>query len=86
MKRPALIGGIALALLSGGAVLANIDFRTPRVDSRVTLRAAAFAVDRDLPLHNLQKVDSDVPAPGLSLPRRRGDRNGSRDRGHAHSQ
>ena len=36
MKRPALIAGIALALLSGGAVLANIDFRTPRVD-RTTL-------------------------------------------------
>lgn len=31
-KRPAIIGGIAVALIGGGVVLANIDFRTQRVD------------------------------------------------------
>lgn len=35
-------------------------------DSRVTLRAAAFAVDRDLPLHNLQMLDDYLAAMSLS--------------------
>jgi HlyD family secretion protein len=36
LKRPALIATLALALISGGVVLANVDFRTHRVD-RTTL-------------------------------------------------
>ncbi len=36
-------------------------------DRRVALRAAAFAVDRDLPLHNLQMVDDYLDALNLSL-------------------
>ncbi|HEU4888660.1 MAG TPA: ABC transporter permease, partial [Thermoanaerobaculia bacterium] len=36
------------------------------VDSRVALRAAAFSVDRDLPLHNLQTVDDDLIASRLT--------------------
>ncbi len=32
IKRPAIIGTVAIALVSGGATLANIDFSTPRVD------------------------------------------------------
>ncbi|HUP59932.1 MAG TPA: ABC transporter permease [Thermoanaerobaculia bacterium] len=37
-------------------------------DSRVALRAAAFAVDRDLPLHNLQMFDDYLAAVNLSYP------------------
>jgi len=36
-------------------------------DSRVTLRAAAFAVDRDLPLHNLQTLDDYLSAMRFNL-------------------
>lgn len=36
MKRPAIIGAIAVAVISGGVMLASIDFRTQRVD-RTTL-------------------------------------------------
>ena len=36
-------------------------------DSRVTLRAAAFAVDRDLPLHNLQSLDDYLGAMRFNL-------------------
>jgi len=32
LKRPAIIGAVAAALISGGVLLANIDFRTQRVD------------------------------------------------------
>lgn len=32
LKRPAIIGAVVLALVSGGVVLANIDFNTQRVD------------------------------------------------------
>ncbi len=32
MKRPAIIGAVAIALISGGVMLANIDFSTQRVD------------------------------------------------------
>src|SRR5436309_14234399 len=32
MKRPAVIGTLAVALVSGGVILANIDFSTRRVD------------------------------------------------------
>jgi putative ABC transport system permease protein len=39
---------------------------TSAADSRVALRAAAFAVDRDLPLHNLQMLDDYVAALTLS--------------------
>lgn len=35
-------------------------------DSRAALRAAAFAVDRDLPLHNLQTLDDYIKAVNLS--------------------
>jgi putative ABC transport system permease protein len=37
-------------------------------DQRVALRAAAFAVDRDLPLHNLQTLDDYLAAVNLSYP------------------
>src|SRR5687768_4446712 len=32
IKRPAIIAVVAIALISGGATLANIDFSTPRID------------------------------------------------------
>ena len=37
-------------------------------DSRARLRAAAYAVDRELPLHNLQMLDDYVAAVNLSYP------------------
>lgn len=37
-------------------------------DQLPALRAAAFAVDRDLPLHNLQTVDDYLAAANMSLP------------------
>jgi predicted permease len=37
-------------------------------DSRAALRAAAFAVDRDLPLHNLQTFDDYLAAVNLQYP------------------
>lgn len=40
---------------------------TSAADSRVLLRAAAFAVDRDLPLHNLQMLDDYLAALNLSF-------------------
>ncbi|HEX8617482.1 MAG TPA: ABC transporter permease, partial [Thermoanaerobaculia bacterium] len=42
--------------------------KLPKVgaDSRPAIRAAAFAVDRDLPLHNLQMVDDYLAAMNLS--------------------
>ncbi|MBA3562915.1 MAG: ABC transporter permease [Gammaproteobacteria bacterium] len=40
---------------------------TSAADSRVQLRAAAFAVDRDLPLHNLQMLDDYLAAMNLSF-------------------
>lgn len=39
---------------------------TSAADSRVRLRAAAFAVDRDLPLNNLQTLDDYIAALGLN--------------------
>lgn len=39
---------------------------TSATDSRVALRAAAFAVDRDLPLHNLQTLDAYLAALSIS--------------------
>ena len=48
--------------------LALIRIPNSAVDSRVALRAAAFAVDRDLPLHNLQKVDDYLAAVYLQYP------------------
>jgi predicted permease len=40
---------------------------TPAADSRVRLRAAAYAVDRDLPLHNLQLLDDYIAALSLNF-------------------
>jgi putative ABC transport system permease protein len=40
----------------------------PALDPRAALRAAAFATDRDLPLHNLQWLDDYRAATSLSLP------------------
>lgn len=37
-------------------------------DVRPVLRAAAYGVDRDLPLHNLQTVDDYIAATNMSLP------------------
>lgn len=37
------------------------------VDNRVALRAAAFAVDRDLPLHNLQTLDAYLAAVNINF-------------------
>ncbi|HYC58857.1 MAG TPA: ABC transporter permease [Thermoanaerobaculia bacterium] len=37
-------------------------------DSRVTLRAAAYGVDRDLPLHNLQWLDDYLAATTMEFP------------------
>jgi predicted lysophospholipase L1 biosynthesis ABC-type transport system permease subunit len=39
-----------------------IKLPNPKADSRAALRAAAFAVDRDLPLHNLQMFDDYLAA------------------------
>jgi putative ABC transport system permease protein len=42
-------------------------FPSARVDDRVQLRAAAFAVDRDLPLNNLQTLDDLIAALSLNF-------------------
>jgi predicted permease len=40
----------------------------PTTDSRATLRAAAYAVDRDLPLQNLQRLDDYVASLNIGTP------------------
>ena len=52
------------ALPSGFQLLVKLPYTA--TDSRVALRAAAFAVDRDLPLHNLQMLDDYLAALDLN--------------------
>src|SRR5215212_3091243 len=43
VKRPAIIAAVALTLIAGAVVLANIDFRTQRVDrTTLTIESVQF--------------------------------------------
>jgi putative ABC transport system permease protein len=64
------IGTLYLPLRQALPAAFHAVIRTPNpaADSRAAIRAAAFAVDRDLPLHNLQRLDDYVKATTQEYP------------------
>jgi putative ABC transport system permease protein len=64
------IGALYLPLRQAAPLSFQVLVKLPdtAVDHRVALRAAAYEVDRDLPLHNLQWLDDYIIAVTLSYP------------------